>query len=116
MEEALSASEETGILERYVRNQLAMKELAEENERIKAFFKQDANETTYGRREVGKFYIQTSRNARVDDKLARTVLGDQYDSMTKQVIDTALAKRNMTPEQYETIQKVGEPKIEIGLV
>lgn len=114
MSDALTGAELEGVLEKYVRNKMAMEALAEENETIKGYFKQDNPE--FGKKVFGRFYIQTSRNARVDDKLAREVLGDDYGMLTKTVIDGVKAKRQMTPEAYEMIQKESAPKIEIGIV
>lgn len=114
MSEALTGAELEGVLEKFVRNKMAMEALAEENETIKGYFKQDNPE--FGKKVFGRFYIQTSRNARVDDKRAQEVLGEDYASLTKTVIDGTKAKRALSPDQYELIQKESAPKIEIGIV
>jgi len=115
MSDALTGAELEGVLEKYVRNKMAMEALAEENETIKGYFKQDNPE--FGKKVFGRFYIQTSRNARVDDKLAREQLtDDEYQDYSKRVIDGPVAKRFLTPAQYELIQKESAPKIEIGIV
>lgn len=113
----LEKTEEEQVIEILVRNQLEIKRLQEENDKLKSFFK--GNEAAYpvGRREVGKFYIQVTENKRVDDKLAQSALlpGD-YRAVTKQVIDTATAKRVLTEDQYASIQKKYDNKIEVGLI
>lgn len=114
MTDALTGAEFEGILERYVRNKIAMEELQAEQDTIKTYFKQDNPE--YGKKVFGRFYVQTTKNTRVDDKLAREELGDVYPAVSKTVIDGTKAKRVLTGEQYEKIQKVYDPKIEIGIV
>lgn len=113
----LEKTEEEQVLEILVRNQLEIKRLQEENDKLKSFFK--GNEAAYpvGRREVGKFYIQVTENKRVDDKLARSVLpGSDYKLACKTVIDSTFAKRVLTEDQYASIQKKFENKIEVGLI
>lgn len=114
MSDALTGPEFEGILEKYVRNKMAMEELQAEQDQIKAFFKQDDPE--YGKKVFGRFYVQTTANKRVDDKLAKEVLGNDYGLYTKTVIDSAAAKRRLAPDTYEQIQKTFDPKIEIGIV
>lgn len=115
MSDALTGAELEGVLEKYVRNKMAMEALAEENETIKGYFKQDNPE--FGKKVFGRFYIQTSRNARVDDKLAREQLDDDaYQAVSKQVVDGTKAKRVLSGDVYESIQKESAPKIEIGIV
>lgn len=113
----LEQSEEEQVLELITRNQLEIKRLQEENDQLKGFFKGNSNAYPVGRKEVGKFYIQVSENRRVDDKLARETLDSEvYERVSKQVVDTAKAKRFLTEEQYASIQKVYDNKIEVGLV
>jgi hypothetical protein len=111
---ALTGNELEGALELYVRNKMAIEELQEQQDKIKAYFKQDNPE--YGKKVFGRFYVQTTANKRVDDKLAREVLGEDYDKLTKESIDSTRAKRVLAPDVYEQIQKTFDPKIEIGIV
>lgn len=114
MTDALNQNEFEGVLEKFVRNKMAIEALQEEQDQIKAFFKQD--EPEYGKKVFGRFYVQTTANKRVDDKLARDVLGLEYEGITKTVVDSALAKRVLSGDDYEKIQKTFAPKIEIGIV
>jgi hypothetical protein len=117
MSEALTEEEYSKVLEQYVRNKLRIEELAAENDKIKGYFKQETSapegEIVYGKEIHGKFYIQRSRNARVNEKLANALFADA--NIWKQVVDTTKAKKVLSGEEYESIQNVFEPKIEIGL-
>lgn len=115
MTDALNQNEFEGVLEKYVRNKMAIEALQEEQDQIKAFFKQD--EPEYGKKVFGRFYVQTTANKRVDDKLAREYLdADVYEDVSKTVVDGTLARRVLSGEDYEEIQKTFAPKIEIGIV
>jgi hypothetical protein len=117
-EQHLTEEEYEQLLEKFVRNKLAMEELAVENDQIKGYFKQTTlapnGEPVYGTETHGKFYIQRSRNARTDPKLAAALFADR--DIWKQTVDTAKAKKVLSGDEYEAIQNVFEPKIEIGMV
>lgn len=117
-EEILSEDEETNVLERIVRNQLKIKELQEENDLLKTYYRQSPDGFPAGtRRQVGKFYVQVSSNTRLDDGLAKKELADNlYANVSKTVLDTTKAKRVLTEETLAKITKVFDNKIEVGLV
>lgn len=114
--DTLTQTEEEQVAERIVRNQLAIKELEEENATLKQYFKSNEAYPAGVTKEVGKFYIKVTANARVDDALARANLGlATYKRLSKTVIDGPMAKKILAPDQYAKIQKVYDNKIEIGL-
>jgi len=118
MSEELTDKEYQELLEMYVRNKLKMEELAAENDQIKGYFKATTaapnGEAVYGTENYGKFYVTRSRNSRVDPKLAVALFSDR--DIFKQTVDTVKAKKVLSGDEYESIQNVFEPKIEIGLV
>jgi hypothetical protein len=117
MTETLTQTEEEQVAERIVRNQLAIKELEEENTLLKQYFKGSDAYPAGETKEVGKFYIKVTKNTRVDDGLARASLpASEYNRLSKQVIDGTLAKKVLSAERYAKIQKVYDNKIEIGLI
>jgi len=117
MTESLSQDEEAAILERYTRNALAIKELEEEQERLKQFFKDRPDSYPAGTHvERGKFYIKVSANTRIDQKLADNVLDLRtLNRVTKKVIDPKLARRLLPDDVLNKITKRYENRIEIGL-
>jgi len=116
--EMLDPAEFSSVAEIIVRNQLKIKELTEQNDTLKAFFKENSEEFPVGSSTVvGKFYIKVTKNSRVDDKLARELLSVRdYNVNSKMVIDSAHAKARLAPDVYTSIQKVYENKIEVGLI
>lgn len=117
-EAALSQSEEEQVIERIVRNQLAIKELEEQNATLKAYFKTNQDAYPVGsNKTVGKFYVKASRNARIDNALAFAKLPARvFNSVSKKVVDTKAANAVLDPEQLASITKEFDPKIEVGLV
>jgi hypothetical protein len=117
MSDELTESEYQELLEKYVRNKLRMDELAAENDQIKGYFKSTtaapSGEPVYGTETYGKFFVQRSRNARTDAKLAAALFPDR--DIWKQTVDTAKAKKVLSGDEYEAIQNVFEPRVEIGL-
>lgn len=117
MSDELTEAEYQELLEKYVRNKLRMDELAAENDQIKGYFKATTaapgGEPVYGTETYGKFFVQRSRNARTDPKLAAALFGDR--DIWKQTVDTVKAKKVLSGDEYEAIQNVFEPKVEIGL-
>lgn len=115
MSDTLTQTEEEQLLELVVRSQLEIARLEEVVKNAKSFFKQEALYPAGTNKEVGKFYIKVGESKRVDDKLARTVLGEDYKVFTKETIDGIKAKRELAPDVYAKIQKTYENRIEIGL-
>lgn len=118
MTDTLEPELEEQMLERIVRNQLEIKALTEETERLKGYYKERSNDYKAGDfRTVGKFYIKFSANQRIDDALARQNLtAGEYKNIAKLVVDSAKAKKLLTPTVYENIQKRYDNKVEVGLV
>lgn len=117
MSEFLSEDEEQRVLERYVRNSLAIKELEQEQEVLKQFFKDRPNVYPAGTHtERGKFYVKVSSNSRIDDKLANQNLDYRtYNSVTRKTVDPKLARARLSEVDLAKITKVYENRIEIGL-
>ena len=115
--ETLTTAEEEAVLELIVRNQLKIKELTEQNDTLKAYYKQSDTAYPAGTyREVGKFYVRVSENTRIDDTLAKSVLKPSvYERVSKRVIDTKRAAAILDEESKQKIRKVFDNKIEVGL-
>lgn len=119
MSEVLDQTEEEQVIERIVRNQLEIKRLQEENDTLKAYFKERDNSYPAGtRREVGKFYVQISENTRIDDKLAKSVLSaSEYNAVSNRVIDSQAARKRFMfkPDILNAITKKFDNRVEVGL-
>lgn len=116
-EEALNDDEEIAVMERLVRISMAKKELAEEEEILKAYFKERPAQFEPGVHHKGKFYVKVGKTTRIDDKLAREHLSPgAYKQNSKEIIDTTRARRNLTPAMLEAITKVYPNSIEVGLI
>ncbi len=73
---------------------------------LAAFFKGYDEFENPGKYQYGDYTLVVSPNTRVDDALAHSVVGDRtYAKVSKVVIDTTKAKKMLTGEQYESIQK-----------
>lgn len=113
----LDMQTEEQVLERIVRNKMQIEELLAENATLTDYFRERNDQYPAGtKKSVGKFYIRVTKNARIDDTLARKVLtSKEYDLVSKKVVDTARAKRYLLPSVIEKITKTYENRIEIGL-
>jgi hypothetical protein len=117
MTDALTPTEQEAILERIVRNQLTIKELEAENAALKDFFKADPALKPGTTIEVGKFYLRSSANTRIDNTLAQSKLTTtEKRHIMKSVVDPALARRYLTPEALAKITKTYDNRIEVGLL
>lgn len=116
MEEALSHDEESAVLERIVRNQLAMKELQEETDMLKQFFKDRPERYTVGTHTRGRFYVKITTNTRIDQKLAEKALSPmKLRSISSLKVDSAKARAILDEVQLAKITKTYDNKLEIGL-
>lgn len=113
----LDAQEEEQVLDRFVRNQIKIKELEEENATLKTYFKERPTDYPAGlNKKVGRFYIKVTGQTRVNDALARKTLPVAvYKRLSKQVIDGPAAKKALTPEEYAAILNTYDNRLEIGL-
>lgn len=118
MTDKLEQSEEQAVLERIVRAQLLKKQLEEEIELLKGYFKERPEAYPAGATITrGKFYVKVSENGRIDDTLAREVLGlSGYRQVAKLTVDPKLARRRLSGEQIEQITKKFANRLEVGLV
>lgn len=117
MGDNLSMGELESVMERIVRNNLAIKEIEAENEALKGFFKGNPAFEAGTTVTSGKFYVKVSTNRRIDDALARRVLtGPQYSSVSKISVDPIKARRTLPETTLAKITKVYDNRIEIGLV
>lgn len=90
------------------------KALEEQEAELVAFFKGYEAFADLGEYVLGEYTIVVSKNARVDDTLARQTLTDtEYLAVSKTVVDSVKAKRLLTGEGYEKIQKKFSNKIEV---
>ena len=113
----LALDEEQQVLDRLVRNQIKIKELTEENDLLKGYFKQRPDTYPAGlKKKVGQFYIKITGQTRVNDSMARKVLPVAvYKRLSKQVIDGPAAKKALTEAEYEAIITTYDNRIEVGL-
>lgn len=119
MSEFLSNEEMESVLERYVQNDIAIKELQEQNALLKSYFKGATDEFQPGQTVLynNKYYIKVSSNTRIDDKLARRKLaGSKYNRIAKTVVDPVLARRVLTESELSEITKTYDNRIEIGII
>lgn len=117
MAEMPTPAEEEGLLEAIVRKELMIKELQEEVSTLKSFYKSNPEAYPAGTvREVGRFTIRITESTRVDTDLANQKLPVRRRAgIFKQVIDSAKAKAYLTPEEYASIQKHYENKVEVKI-
>lgn len=113
----LSDAELEGALERFVRNQLAIQELTEEQEAIKGYFKTTAGLVAGTTMNVGKFYIKVTGHSRIDQKLAEKELTyRERKAVSKEIVDPTKARHVLDKDKLEKITKVYDNRIEIGLL
>lgn len=117
MADKLEQSEEQAVLERIVRAQLLKKQIEEEIELLKGYFKERPEVYPAGATITrGKFYVKVSENRRIDDALARKLLsGPAYRRIMKTVVDPKLARRYLAPEDVQKITKKFANRLEVGL-
>lgn len=112
----LSEAEMEAALERFVRNQLAIAALTEEQEAIKGYFKGATTLPAGTQKTLGKFYIKVTSHTRIDQKLAEKELEhSQLRKVSKLVVDPAKARAVLSEEQLDAITKRYDNRIEIGL-
>jgi hypothetical protein len=105
MEKAMLDEDE--MLE-FVRNKNMIKQLTERNEEI--IVASGLRQADYGTIMVGPLVVEVSPNTRFDPKLATSLypLGENGENMELYAaqVDSALAKRHLSPEDYKRCQKV----------
>jgi hypothetical protein len=113
----LDTTEEEALAEKIVRNMLEIERLQAEVDVLKDYFKSRPEAYPAGlKKEIGKFFVRVSANRRVDDGLAKRELPAMlYKRASKTVIDSTLAKKMLTEEQYNKIVKNYDNRIEVGL-
>lgn len=79
---------------------------------------QPDGEPIYGEFSAGRAFVSVTRNARIDDRLARDLLTEsEYERASVRKIDSKLAKKILSGEDYEAIQRVSvNGTVKIGLV
>lgn len=118
MSEELNVSEAEQVLERIVRNQITIRELEEENDALKGFFKDRPDTYDAGTTKIfGRFFIRVSRNQRFDPVAAAKAYPEsKYKHLYKSVIDSKLVRQYLGAERAEAVSKKYDNRIEIGLV
>lgn len=117
MTEFLSASEVDATLELIVRKQQAIKELQEQIDTLKGYFRDEERLPAGTTLTSGKFYVKVTENKRIDDKLARQELStSEYDLASKKVIDTKLARHLFGDVRVAKMEKRYENKVEVGML
>lgn len=118
MSDTLAPNEEAELVERMARNKLTISELEAENALLAAYYKDKERFPAGTYREYdGRFYVKITSNSRVDDALAKTKLpANQYNRLTKKVIDGTVAKKVLDPTALASITKVYDNKVEVGLL
>lgn len=118
MTDELTESEAEQILDRIVRNQLAIKELQEQNDALKLFFKERPETFSAGTtNQFGRYYIKVSSNERIDQALADRTLSEKEKQYTyRRVIDPRLARRYVPAAKLAKIIKKYDNRIEVGLI
>lgn len=112
----LSEAEMEAALERYVRNQLAITALNEEQEAIKGYFKGATSLPAGTQKTLGKFYIKVTSHTRIDQKLAEKELDHStLRRVSKLTVDPAKARAVLSEKELEAITKRYDNRIEIGL-
>lgn len=114
--EFLTATEVDATLELIVRKQLAIKELQEEVDTLKNYFRDEERLPAGTTFTSGKFFVKVTENKRIDDKLAQTVLGFGYHKVTKEVVDTKKARALLSESDLAKIEKRYENKVEVGML
>lgn len=108
--------DEYDVAEAIVRKQLEIKELTEQVNGLKSFFRQQEESVTLTREGRPDLFVQVTPNARLDSSLAETYLDlETWRKVSKEVLDTALARRILSPEELAKITKTFEPKIEVKI-
>lgn len=106
--------------EKFFRNQLTIKELEAENAELKEFWRNEplVSEDSENYQEFdGRFYIKRTPNKRIDDGFARKALSKKrYELVAKQTIDTAKARALLTDKELESVTKVFDDKVEVGIL
>lgn len=117
MSDDLTFDEEAAAMEQIVRNQLAIRELEEQNALLKQFFKDRPERYPAGTNlKRGKFKLVVSSNSRIDQKLAEKVLTPrELRTVSKSVVDSTAARRYLTGEQIEKITKKYENRLTFEL-
>lgn len=117
MSDDLTFDEEAAAMEQIVRNQLAIRELEEQNAMLKQFFKDRPERYPAGTNlKRGKFKLIVTSNSRIDQKLADKELSYRdMQRVTKKVVDPSLARRYLTDEQLEKITKKYENRLTFEL-
>lgn len=93
-----------------------IKEFTEQRDQIAAFFKDYEEFKQPGTYKFGRFKLTVSKNQRIDEKLAKELLTpDQYLSILSVKVDSTKAKKNLTGDQYDMIQKKYAHRIGVEL-
>ncbi len=116
MSDALAHDEEGMAMEQIIRNQIAIRELEEQNAMLKQFFKDRPEQYPAGTKiKRGNLVLTVSPNTRIDTKLAEKELTSrEWASVSKRVVDPTLARRYLTDEKIEKISKKYENKLTFG--
>lgn len=107
MSDDLAFDEEALAMEQIVRNQLAIRELEEQNEMLKQYFKDRPEKYAPGATVTrGKVTLTVAEYSRIDQKLAEKHLDKStLDAISKSVVDSALARRRLSNEVLDKITK-----------
>lgn len=117
MTEFLTTTETDSALEAIVRKQQQIKELQEEVDVLKGYFRDEDRLPAGTLFASGKFYVKVTANERIDDSLAKTELDAfKYNTVAKRVIDTKKARALLSPEELGKIVKRYENKVEVGML
>ena len=106
---------EYDVARRIAENNLAIKELTDQNNELKEYFRQmDTGQHPFEREGQPTLIVKVSGNSRIDDKLARDYLQPgMYSDVARMSIDPVIARRLLDPADIEKITKQYGNKIEI---